>query len=176
MVSLVKFIWERRAKSYVRVSLALIAGGVAVFTVSPLIMVLEMLGMVLVPPDRGAPWWIAPLFGALLVGLGVVIYAVCYATDRDRGRPPPPSPSLTMAVPANWTFEEVAIAIGQKVKRSVVLDGFTKAEKAVTLRQQQISADAVEDLLGAARTLAIGGGVPEFDVRSDGGVITVRRK
>lgn len=176
LIALVQFYWSRRAKSYVRVSLALIVGGVAILSASPLVLLLQLLKIVAAPAGPDSPWWMDPAAGLFVVVLGVAVFAVFYWIDPERLKITPRPPSLTITPGVGWTFEQTALMIGEISGRPVMLENFPDAERSAAVRSQQLTAPTAEELLRDIRALIIGGAVTAYDVLQQGGTIIVRRK
>lgn len=176
LIALVQFCWNKRAKSYVRVSLALIVGGIAVLSAPPIVLLLQFLKIVVAPTGPDSPWWMDPATGLFVVVLGVGIFVVFYWMDPDRLKVTPPPPSLTITPGAGWTFEQTVLMIGEISGSPVVLENFPDAERSAAVRSQQLRAPTAEELLRDTRAIIIGGTVPAYDVLPQGGTIIVRRK
>jgi hypothetical protein len=175
-IALLKFYWSKRPKPYVRISLALVVGGSAILSASPVIVALQLLKIIVAPTSADSPWWMDPATGFSLVLLGVVIFVSFYWVDPDRRKATPPAPSLTITPGNGWTFEQTAIAIGMLEKKPVVLENFSATERGTILRSQQISAKTAAGLLKDLGALAIGSTITDYDVVPQESTIIVRRK
>jgi len=60
LIALFKFYWSKRAKAYVRISLALIVGGIAILSASPVVLALQLLKIIIAPTSADNPWWMDP--------------------------------------------------------------------------------------------------------------------
>lgn len=175
VLTFLTLLWTKRAKPYVRVSIALISAGGLILSAPPIIYLLRALDFVVLE-DRGNPWWTDPLVGLTPLILGVAIFVAFYLADPDRRKATPPPESLTIVIPRGWTFEQTTIAIGEMVGKPIELEQFSDGERRTILRNQEVRAETPVKLLEALRVLAPGNTLPEYEVSSGVSTIIVRRR
>lgn len=163
---------SRRQKGYVRIATTLITVGALSVSTSLGVLVFQAITEAAHIVSNDAPWWVAVLFGSLLVVLGVFIFV--YFDRRERGvveaRP------VHIVVAPNTSFEEMAEAVGVVFDRAVILEGFDANERNTILQKKELSDLNIKGMLLQLRGVADSGAIPDYEVIEQDGPVIVRRK
>jgi MFS family permease len=167
--------WSKRSKGYVRVTLALIGVGSAVFAVSPLVFGLQLIFSIALSGSNEPPWWVAPATGIFCILAGLAVFCIFYRNDPERLRSMKMPEGWSIGLGREWTFEQAAILIGKLADTPVVLEGFSRFELDIPLREQSLEAGSPEQLLRNLRDIAVVSGMPYYTVKSEKTKIKVIR-
>lgn len=174
-IALLKEYWSKRSKGYVRVALALIGVGGALFSASPLVFGLQILAGTILSGSNEAPWWVTPAAGIFCILAGLTFFGIFYCKDPERIRSMKMEGGWSIAVGRDWTFEQAALSIGMLADTPVVLEGFSQLELDIPLRSQTLTARSPEQLLRNIRDIAVVAGMPYYKVNSEESRIGVIR-
>lgn len=173
---LIKYVWAKRAKGYVRVSLALIVGGVAIAAGSIVTTLVQAAYEWGAAPCSSAPFWFASAVGGAFSGLGVIIFLGLYYVDADRLAPIRPQPSVTFQSIPGWTFEALITGIGQGMNVPINFDNFSIDDLNTLVIANRIQGSDLQEVLIATKLLLPALSGIDFDVVAGKSSFTLRRK